>query len=228
MRRTIGSPRGRRPMALRLLAAGVGLVLIALMIDSRIRPIIKAYGTNQAQTLATMAVNNAVTQVLAGGEYTYDGLIHIQKGPNGDIQSAEADIVSINRLKAATTTAVLEELAKKEYQEFRIPLGDLIGGEYFTGRGPRIPIRISMNGTALSNISSSFASAGINQTRHEILLTVELNVSLVLPDYVTNLTTSTDFMVAETILKGDVPDAYAQIDGQLGLGTLLGGAKAAE
>lgn len=223
VRRTIGAPRRRLPKAVYLLAVGAGLLLLLWMADRRIRPIMEAYGTRQAQTMATAAVNNAVTRVLADGSYTYEGLIHIQRGSDGDIQSAEADMAGINRLKAAATAAVLEELEKQDYQECRIPLGDLIGGDYFTGRGPRIPMRVSMNGTALSHMDSSFTAAGINQTRHEILLKITLDISLVLSNRVTSLSVETEFLVADTLLKGEVPDAFVQAGSWLGAGTAAAG-----
>ncbi len=99
----------------------------------------------------------------------------------------------------------------------RIPLGDLIGGDYFTGRGPRLTFRLSMTGTALTDLTSSFTSAGINQTRHELLLKVEMNLSVVLSDRVQNIQITTGFPVAETILKGEVPNVYGSgwgLDGE--------------
>ena len=154
----------------------VGIVVLCLLVavlavDGRLQSIVRAYGQSQAERLASLAVDQAVTQVLASGEYAYNDLVVVTTDQEGNIVSLEADIVEVNRLKAAVSTAILEKLAQREKQDVRVPLGDLIGGDYFTGRGPRLTFRLSMTGTALTNLTSSFTSAGINQTRHCLLYT---------------------------------------------------------
>ena len=49
-------------------------------------------------------------------------------------------MVQINRLKAAATGAVMDELENYKKQTVETPFGNLIGGDFFTGRGPYIPI----------------------------------------------------------------------------------------
>ena len=215
-RRTIGSGRRRSMPLLRMGIVVLCLLIAVLAVDGRLQSIVQSYGESQAKTLASLAVNQAVTEVLAGGEYAYNELVLVTTDQEGGIVSLEADIVEVNRLKAAVSTAILEKLAQRENQDVRIPLGDLIGGDYFTGRGPRLTFRLSMTGTALTDLTSSFTSAGINQTRHELLLKVEMNLSVVLSDRVQNIQITTGFPVAETILKGEVPNVYGSGWGLMG------------
>lgn len=94
------------------------------------------------------AVNDGVEKALSASNITYDQLVTVQKDDQGTITSIEADVVQINRLKAAATGAVMDELENYKKQTVEIPFGNLIGGDFFTGRGPYIPIKISMSGTA--------------------------------------------------------------------------------
>ena len=217
-RRTIGSGKSRSIPLFRVGIVVLCLLVAVLAVDGRLQSIVRAYGQSQAERLASLAVDQAVTQVLASGEYAYNDLVVVTTDQEGNIVSLEADIVEVNRLKAAVSTAILEKLAQRENQDVRVPLGDLIGGDYFTGRGPRLTFRLSMTGTALTNLTSSFTSAGINQTRHEILLDVQMNLSVVLSDRVQTIPLHTEFLVAETILKGEVPSVYGSGWGLLGAG----------
>ena len=217
---------GRRRRLLfrwRLLAALCLLALLMAVLDAKLRPLIKNYAVNHAQTITTRAVNEAVTRVLSGENVVYEDLVQLVRDDEGKIISVESDILKINRLKADVTNAVLDELENRKIQEVRIPLGTVIGGDLFNGRGPWIPIKISMSGTALTTLRSEFTSAGINQTNHQILMDVDMLLFMAIPGYNSSVEVKTQFMVAETVLVGKVPYAYMQMGEEAGiLGKLFG------
>ena len=63
-------------------------------------------------------------------------------------------------------------------------------------------------GSSEANFSSKFVSAGINQTKHQIILTVDVYVSILLPGFTTATKVSNSFIVAETVIIGSVPESY--------------------
>ena len=68
-----------------------------------------------------------------------------------------------------------------------------------------------MSGYAKSKLLSNFASAGINQTLHRIILKVSVNVYLVMPWYRASSSVEAEFILAETLIVGKVPDAYTVV-----------------
>ena len=58
---------------------------------------------------------------------------------------------------------------------------------------------------------SVFSDAGINQTLHRIVLEVKTTVSAIIPGYTTSVEISGQFVIAETIIVGEVPDAYTHV-----------------
>ena len=54
-------------------------------------------------------------------------------------------------------------------------------------------------------------SAGINQTLHQITLIISADVHFIMPWYRTKGNFETDFLLAETIIVGEVPDAYTNV-----------------
>ena len=213
VRRPYEGGRGRLPARLRVLAVLCLLAGLLIMIERNLRPLIQAYGETAAKWVAMRAVNDGVEKALSASNITYDQLVTVQKDDQGTITSIEADVVQINRLKAAATGAVMDELENYKKQTVEIPFGNLIGGDFFTGRGPYIPIKISMSGTALSVMNRRVTSAGINQTSHQITLHIESQIVTTIPGYTNYIKVETDFVVAETVLVGKVPDSYTEVDG---------------
>lgn len=205
----------RRRVCLRLLVLLVALVLLIIYVDQQLHPIVRAFGENQAKYAATLAINEAVTQVLADKQLQYEDLIQTLRDEEGDIVSVEADVSKINRLKAEVTTAILQRLKQQEQLEMRIPLGNLFGSDWFNGRGPRLPLRVTVTGNALTTMHSSFSSAGINQTNHAITLEVEALIVTAIPGYTTSQKVETSFVVAETVLVGKVPDSFTEVTGDM-------------
>ena len=205
--------RRRRLLLLRTVALLTGLVVLLAIGDSHFRPLIKSYGMTQAKLVATQVVNEAVAKVLQGEGVQYADLVKVDKDKAGDIISIESDVLKINSLKAEVTSAISEELRTNERMTVHIPLGTLLGWEIFTGRGPKIPIHISINGAVLTTMSSAFQSAGINQTNHQIMMSVQVLLHAAIPGYDSTATVDTNFIIAETVLVGKVPDSFTDVDG---------------
>ena len=97
-RRTIGSGKRRSMPLFRVGIVVLCLLVAVLAVDGRLQSIVRAYGQSQAERLASLAVDQAVTQVLASGEYAYNDLVVVTTDQEGNIVSLEADIVEVNRL----------------------------------------------------------------------------------------------------------------------------------
>lgn len=61
---------------------------------------------------------------------------------------------------------------------------------------------------AMTHLKPVFTSAGINQTKHQIYLVVDVYVSILLPGFSTTTKFSNTYSVAETVIVGSVPDNY--------------------
>ena len=91
-----------------------------------------------------------------------------------------------------------------------MPLGTLLGSEIFSGRGPLIPITLSPMGLANIQTTSNMRQAGINQVLHEVVLSVEVEVSAILPGYSADASAQSDYLIAQTVIVGNVPDRYSE------------------
>ena len=67
--------------------------------------------------------------------------------------------------------------------------------------------------SAQVEVENNFSSEGINQTKHEIILNVKTNVTVIIPTGNILAEITTQIPVADTIIVGKVPNTYTNIEG---------------
>lgn len=177
----------------------------------RVRPIIEKTTIYQSKVLATRIINDAVYNELAIEDFGYNELVTVVYNDNSVITSIESNMVNINRLKAKITKSVNDELEHLDSQDLSISLGTISGFSSFYNQGPLIPVTVRPEGYAETSLISAFESAGINQTLHRILVEINVDISAIIPGYTASAVVETQFIVAETVIVGSVPDSYTHV-----------------
>lgn len=193
-----------------LLIAAI-LATLTVEIQQNLVPILRTMSRHRASLSCTQVINDVVARELEKEDLRYENLVHLVRGGNEEILAVQTDVAAANRFKAAVSSAIVEELERRTLEEESIPLGTLLGRPLLGGHGLRVPFRIVPSQSASASFSSQFLSAGINQTQHQILLNVSLEANAILPGIQTHVEVQTSFLVAETLLVGTVPQAYAEI-----------------
>lgn len=204
------SPK-RHKLGLKLIAFALLIIGILILIDMRVRPIIEKTTIYQSKILATRIINDAVYNELANEDFGYSELVTVVYNDNGAITSIESNMVNINRLKAKITKSVNDELEYLDSQDLSISLGTISGFSSFYNQGPLIPVTVRPEGYAETSLISAFESAGINQTLHRILVEINVDISAIIPGYTASAVVETQFIVAETVIVGSVPDSYTHV-----------------
>ena len=194
----------------RLGAAALGaLVLTALLIAAgRMRPLLTSLATTRVSNAITQVVSQAVDEAIASGELDYENLVNFEKDNDGKITAVRSNMAAFNLLQSHILQTVLERINQVSVRDLSIPIGSLTGSALLSGRGPRITVRMESVGSSEANFRNAFTSAGIHQTKHQIILTIDVYVSILLPGFTTATKVSNSFVVAETVIVGSVPDSY--------------------
>ena len=121
-------------------------------------------------------------------------------------------LTSLAPARVSNAGDVPQRLSEVSTRELAIPLGSLTGSPLLAGRGPLLHIKMQSVGSSSAHFENAFASAGINQTRHEIRLVVDVYVSVLLPGFSTVTKVTNRCAVAETVIVGSVPDTYTYFD----------------
>ena len=195
-----------------VLALAAAVILAISMINGLLDGLLENYMQVKTQAIVTDAINSAVIDELSQNPGIYEALVTVGRLENGEISSINTDTVKINILKSNVTLRMLENLAAMESRNFTVPLGTLLGGNLFLGRGPGISLRIMPVGALSSTLKSQFLSAGINQTLHRVVIEVEVGITVVMPGAAVYITKSDQVVLGETVIVGAVPESYTYID----------------
>ena len=159
----------------------------------------------------TVAVNDAVYYTLSD-EMRYEDLVSITRDEQGAIVAVAANPLKINKIARDTASISQSNLKNLSLNGIPVPLGALTGIEALAGLGPSIHFRIIPVSSVSCDFSSTFESVGINQTKHSIYLNVVADISIVMPSRTENFAVITEILVGESVIVGNIPDAYLQSD----------------
>lgn len=194
----------------RLFLGGLLLFLTVMLIAAavRLRPILEQMATTRVHNSVNRVVAQAVEEAVASGDIRYEALVTLEKDHDGRVTVVRSNMAAFNRLQAHILELILERIDQISTRELSIPAGSLTGSALLAGRGPRISVRMESVGSSAARFENEFMSAGINQTRHQIVLHVNVSVSILLPGFTTATQVANEVTVAETIIVGAVPDTY--------------------
>jgi len=203
----------KKRRAITLVLSAILIIALCIYISGKIRPLIVNMAAAEVKNAVTTAINEAVKEKMMSGDFDYMSLITLEKDDTGQITALVANMVHINTLQAEITNKIIEKIREERTSHLSIPIGNIIGGSLLSGRGPGIGIRILSVSSASSKFINSFATSGINQTRHQIILEATVSVTVLVPGAITTVPVSTQLLIAESVIIGRVPESYMYFEG---------------
>ena len=182
-----------------------------IIIDDAIRPTILSLSEARLRAIAVKSMNEAVRETVGSG-VTYTDLINIQKDKEGNITLISANAVLMNNLAANTAIAAQDKILNIGEQGIKIPIGTILGGQLMSGRGPAVVVKVEPVGSVTTDFMTEFEAAGINQTRHKIYLVLNASIRILIGSSSQTVEISSQVLISETIIIGDVPQSYVEVD----------------
>lgn len=199
-----------------LLILCVALGIAFLMFRSRYRDVIRELAQTQVKNTTSDLTNDAIAKQIAKGEIQYDRIVYFEKDLNGRITALKTNMSEVNRLKTDILNIINDEILALDASDIGIPLGSLFLPEFFSGKGPAIPVHILSIRNSDAAFSSSFSQAGINQTLHKLIMVVSVDVAVLVLGETGSFTINSEVVVAETVIVGEVPTTFLQTGGNYG------------
>ncbi len=186
------------------------LIFLALFVETKSPSIIYAMAEDKAKSVAIQAINNSVGEVIDGKDESYKELVDYRYDDEGNIISVNTNINLTNAVEGAILDRVAQKIDESSRCAIKIPVGTLTGSDLLTGRGPRLTFYINLSGNARSSIENLFESTGINQTRHQIQVKIEIDMSIVMSGRHFGATVENTVVIGETIIVGRIPESYVR------------------
>ncbi len=182
-----------------------------IQLDRQIIPTVLAMAKIQANSVATKAINQGITQSLITNQTTMQDLISYDYNDSGELVSWNVNSIMINNLCASIVDNTMDELQTLGVVKFKIPLGNLTGSRLFANIGPEISVDVLPIGTVRVNYDNNIRSTGINQVNHTVWLDVEATVQVVVPLFSDQVIVQRRVILIDKVISGDVPPNYVNI-----------------
>lgn len=191
------------------------IVSILLLVFFRIRyhNAIRSLAETSVRNSTSDLINDAIDLQIETGNVHYDRIVFFEKDLDGRITALKTNMSEVNRLKTAILNLINDEILALDTADIGIPMGSLILPELFSGRGPHIPVHILSIRNSDASFKSYFTEAGINQTLQQLTMDVSVDVSVLVLGKAESFTVSSQVVVAETVIVGQVPDTFFQTGG---------------
>ncbi len=166
---------------------------------------------SDACDVVTVSVNRAIAQIMQEEDYSGDYFVTFEKNDTGEVTAISSNMARINRLSAQVLERVVGATDNNTVS-VEIPAGNLSGISFLMGKGPKIPVKIIVETTSTVGFNNTVVTAGINQSKHQITLVVNVDVNVLIPWCKRTANVTTEVLIADTVIVGKVPDTYLNVE----------------
>lgn len=189
------------------------LILVLLIFRNKYNAAIGDLAKTQVMNATSDLINDAIDIQIETGNVQYDRIVYFEKDLNGRITALKTNMSEVNRLKTDILNTINDEILALDTSDIGIPLGSLFFPELFSGRGPALPVNILAIRNSDASFGSEFREAGINQTLHQLTMSVSVDVSVLALGKTESFTVTSQVVVAETVIVGQVPETFLKTGG---------------
>lgn len=181
-----------------------------LYFRGKYRDVIRELAQTSVVNATSDLANDAVARQIENGNIQYDRIVYFEKDVNGRITALKTNIGEVNHLKTDILNIINDQILSLDAADIGIPIGSLFLPEFFSGKGPAIPVHIIAIRNSDATFSSNFVEAGINQTLHQLVMDVSVDAAVLVLGETSTFSVSNQIVVAETVIVGDVPNTFIQ------------------
>lgn len=170
---------------------------------------------SDATDLMTLCINDTIARKLGAEDYAYDYFVDVERDEAGRVTAVLANMARINAMSSELLSDIVHAADGGELS-LAIPLGNILGSSLLLGKGPEIPVDITMLSSSHVDFKNELSDAGINQTKHQIKLDVVIDIDVIMPWRTVSTQVVSEILIAETVILGEVPETYLNWSGSYG------------
>lgn len=183
------------------------ILYVSLQSILYLRELSATMAVSDATDLMILCINDTIQKTMDDEQYDFDNFVTLEKDESGNITAVVANMARINSLSASLLQAIVNASDSGELN-INIPIGNILGSSLLLGKGPEIPVDITMLTSSHVDLINEMAAEGINQIKHQIKLNLVIEVDIILPWETRTTEVLHEVLIAETIIVGAVPETY--------------------
>jgi len=187
-----------------IIVSAVIFTVIQLFSEKAVRPLISLQAEHSAKSCAERIVNETVKCYLEENKYMCSDFAVVLYDENEKAVSVETLPYNINKVQSELSVCINESLEENNEVSVKIPVGSFMDSYFLEGKGFNVKLKVHFSGVSAVSLKSSFTSAGENQSCHRIYADIHTDIISVSPLYSFSTCTDFEFLLAESIIVGDV------------------------
>ena len=194
--------------ALTLLLVFLVAVLGSVIYYNRsVSPLVKELAESEIKKKTVDAVVNGALK-LKVYEVFYGDFYEYEKNNEGEIVLVRSNTASINAMNVYAQKEIQNSINSLKNDKISIPAGAFTGSSWLADKGNGVELNVLPIGAVETKLNSYFYHEGLNQTIHRLVLKVTTNVKIIVPVKAEDVSVSLEFLLAEDLIQGRVPDSY--------------------
>ncbi len=182
-------------------------ILLLYFYSNKISPLLIKYSKVESKRIAidiiSKGVSDDVVKVLSE-----DNLFNIDKDTNGNIELIDYNTKVVNKILSITSKRVAanftELSTKKNGVIMSVPIGVVTDNIFLENLGPKVPIKLVLNGNVLTSLKTNVKEYGINSALIEVSVKIEANIDLVVPFKSSEIKVINEVPISIKVVKGNV------------------------
>lgn len=182
-----------------------------IKISNYINDFFLSYAAIRIENISSTIINDAVSDDLAK-DLEFSNLYQLTKNSNNEIEMIDYNTVMVNQFLNEVTNNIQDKLFEVENKDdgvvFDMPLGLITNNPFLNNSGPKIPVKMKLVGSVLTNIKTTIKEYGINNSLIEISINVEVRQQVILPTVSKIVLVDNDVPLSIKIINGSIPKYY--------------------
>ena len=203
------SKRQKKIYLLRSLFVVFLLLSLVLIYTYQVIPALCDSAKSQLGNSVYKEINSSIltyTEENSAKEY-----ITVKYRDDGKVSSLTTDVNGVNLTRTLISKDILEKLRSGHINSVKLPVGCMLDSAFLYAKGPTLTFKVIGSESFVSSVESEFTESGINQTLHRMYLVFSVNLKINMPLQKVTVPIKCKHLIAETVIVGDVPDAYTNI-----------------
>lgn len=135
-------------------------------------------------------------------------IFYTEKDNNGNVEIINYNSKVVNEILSVSSKRALENFEKIEDKNDGIvtfvPLGIVTNNIFFENLGPKVPVKLNLDGNILTSLKTNVKEYGINSALIQISVRIEANVQIIIPFYTKEISVINEVPISIKIAKGNV------------------------
>ena len=193
----------------RVLLIIISLIFFSLVLiyfySKKLSPILIKYASIEGKNKAIDVISKNISKSICNS-YNDNDLFIVEKDKNGNIETVDYNSKTINNLLSISTKQAIKNfnsLKDKKYISY-IPLGASTNNIFFNNLGPKIPIKLELDGNVMSSLNTNVKEYGMNSALVEVSIRLESNISIIIPFNKKDIKIVNNIPISIKLIKGNI------------------------